>query len=99
MAADFSEVNDRSKEEQCREIYDKQSRRIYSLALWMTASRMAAQRLVSRTFLRALAFAGRVGTEQVDQAFLAEVRDLTTVEAPALEVTAAPASQRIHGNV
>jgi RNA polymerase sigma-70 factor (ECF subfamily) len=105
MATDFSEVNDRAAplsslaEKRCNEIYEKQSRRVYSLALWMTTGKIAAQKLASRTFLRALSFGGHVSTEQVDQAFVAEVRDLMTVEAPALEVPPAPSCKSIHGRM
>lgn len=104
MATDSSEVNDHTRvlssaAERCREIYEKQCRRIYSLALWMTNNKTAAQHLVSRTFLRALAFSGRADTEEIDQAFLAEVSELTPVEAPALDVTAAPGRNRIDGNI
>jgi DNA-directed RNA polymerase specialized sigma24 family protein len=88
MATGFSEGNDRTKSSRStaddprREIYDKQSRRIYSLALWMTNSKNAAQRLASRTFLRAFACGGRVDTEQIDHAFLLEVHEVIAMPAP-----------------
>ena len=104
MATGSSEVNDHTRAlssaaERCREIYEKQCRRIYSLALWMTNNKTAAQHLVSRTFLRATVSSSRADTEQIDQAFLAEVSVLTAVEAPELAVTAAPGRKRINGNI
>src|SRR5215471_16095950 len=104
MATGSSEVNDHttvlsSAAERWGEIYEKRCRRIYSLALWMTANETAAQRLLSRTFLRVLAFSSHVDTEQIDQAFLAEVSELTPIEAPALDVTDAPGRNRIDGNI
>jgi len=65
----------------------------------MTNNKIAAQRLASRTFLRALALGDRSGREEIDQAFLAEVRELTPVEAPALDLAAARGRNRIYGNI
>lgn len=49
--------------------------------------------------MRALAFSGFADTEQVDQAFLAEVSEVSPVEAPALDVAAAPGRNRIDSNI
>lgn len=86
MATGFSEGKDRTRslrstaDDPWHEIYDKQCRRIYSLAYWMTSTKSAAQRLASRTFLRAFTLGGRVDTEQIDQAFVVEVHDLIAVD-------------------
>ena len=88
MATGFSEGKDRPRslrstaDDPRREIYDKQSRRIYSLALWMTNSTSAAQRVASRTFLRAFSCGARVDTEQIDQAFLLEIHEVIAMHAP-----------------
>jgi RNA polymerase sigma-70 factor (ECF subfamily) len=86
MATDFSKVNHTkvllsTAEERCRAIYDKHRGRIYSLAFWMTNNKSAAERLASRTFLRSFA-SGPVCADQIDQAFVAEVRDLIPMDAP-----------------
>lgn len=61
------------------EIYQQHCHRVYSLAFWITDSELAADELAANTFLRAFAGAVCPGTEQIDEAFLAEVRQLTPV--------------------
>ncbi len=58
-------------------IYQQNCHRVYSLAFWITDNELAADQLAANTFLRAFAGARSPGTEEVDQAFLAEVRQLT----------------------
>ncbi len=60
-----------------REIYQQHCHRVYSLAFWITDSELAADELAANTFLRAFAGAVSPGTDQIDEAFLAEVRNLT----------------------
>ena len=86
-------------DKQCREIYRKQCRRIYSLAYWMTNSRNAAQRLALRTFLRAFALGGCVGTEQIDQAFLVEVHGLIPMDAPLPDTVLEAAPEKRHRSI
>jgi len=105
MATAFSKVNDRTTflrptvDAPCREIYDRQCRRIYSLAYWMTNSKNAAQRLALRTFLRAFALGGHVGTEQIDQAFLVEVHGLIPMDAPLPETLSEVAPEKRHRSI
>ena len=60
-------------------IYGEHCHRIYSLAFWMTDNELTAEQLSANTFLRAFALSAEPKTEQIDQAFLAEVRELTTI--------------------
>jgi RNA polymerase sigma-70 factor, ECF subfamily len=60
-------------------VYGEHCHRIYSLAFWMTDNELTAEQLSTNTFLRAFASSGEPKAEQIDQAFLAEIRELTTI--------------------
>jgi RNA polymerase sigma-70 factor, ECF subfamily len=81
------------------EIYNQHSHRIYSLAFWMTDNELLASELASNTFLRAFSGPKTPETEQIDAAFLAEVRDYTTLGTLTLTATAEPDTKAIRGNV
>jgi len=68
-----------SRTAQYDEIYREHCHRIYSLAFWMTDNELSAEQLAGNTFLRAFALSLVPGAEQIDQAFLAEVREFTQV--------------------
>src|SRR5215831_13090484 len=81
------------------EIYKENCDRIYSLAFWMTDNELTAEQLSSNTFLRAFANAAEPANEQIDRAFLAEVRELTPVGILTLSCAVSAETQSIHGNV
>jgi len=81
------------------EIYRQNCDRIYSLAFWMTDNELTAEALSSNTFLRAFANADEPASEQIDRAFLAEVREFTIVGTLTLNCAACHDTQSIHGNV
>src|SRR5437763_924730 len=81
------------------EIYGEHCHRIYSLAFWMTDNELTAEELSGNTFLRAFASSASPGTEQIDQAFLAEVREITPVGMLTLNSVASAETKSIHGNV
>ncbi|HLJ88072.1 MAG TPA: sigma-70 family RNA polymerase sigma factor [Candidatus Angelobacter sp.] len=56
-------------------IYQENCHRVYSLAFWMTDHELAAERLSENVFLRAFAGSDRPTPEQIDRAFLAEIRE------------------------
>ena len=66
-----------SRTAQYDEIYREHCHRIYSLSFWMTDNELTAEQLASNTFLRAFALSAVPGDEQIDQAFLAEIREIT----------------------
>lgn len=80
-------------------IYNQHCHRIYSLAFWMTDNEMLADELASRTFLRAFSGPRSPGTEQIDAAFLTEVRDTTTIGTLTLDAPPQPDTKGIRGNV
>jgi len=79
------------------EIYKENCDRIYSLAFWMTDNELTAEALSSNTFLRAFAKTDEPANEQIDRAFLAEVREFTTIGTLTLNCVAN--NDSIHGNV
>jgi RNA polymerase sigma-70 factor, ECF subfamily len=80
------------------EIYEANCHRIYSLSFWMTDNELSAEQLSANTFLRVFANVAEPTTEQIDRAFLAEIRELTTVGTLTL-TPEATAAKNIHGNV
>jgi len=87
-----------SKKTQYNKIYKEHCHRIYSLAFWMSDHELVAEQLSERTFLRAFASSDYPRAEQIDQAFMAELRDLVPVNAPDLN-TAPSVATRPCGNV
>jgi len=81
------------------EIYQENCDRIYSLAFWMTDNELTAEQLSSNTFLRAFAHTAEPAGEQIDRAFLAEVRELMPVGPLTLNCAVSAEAQSIHGNV
>jgi len=80
-------------------LYNQHSHRIYSLAFWMTDNELVAGELASRTFLRAFSGPASPGIEEIDEAFLVEVRDITPIGCLSLNVAAIPRTGSIRGNV
>ena len=79
-------------------IYNENCHRIYSLAFWMTDNELTAEELAANVFLRAFAGSASPTTEQIDYAFLAEVRETTPVGTLTLNCSAS-SSPSIRGNV
>ena len=82
-----------------RAIYHQHRHRVYSLAFWMTDSELTAEQLSASVFLRAFAGSSCPGTEQIDQALLAEIREITPLGALQLNGTAAPHARSVCGKV
>lgn len=82
-----------------QEIYNEHCHRIYSLAFWITDHEPGAEEVSRNTFLRAFACHGLPVAEQIDQAFLAEVRELMPVGQLVLHASASPSSGSVRGNM
>ncbi|HEY4676233.1 MAG TPA: sigma factor-like helix-turn-helix DNA-binding protein [Candidatus Angelobacter sp.] len=80
-------------------IYGEHCHRIYSLAFWMTDNELAAEQLSTNTFLRAFALSAEPKTEQIDQALLAEIRELTTIGTLTLNSSVSAETKSVCGNV
>ena len=81
------------------EIYNENCHRIYSLAFYLTDNELAAEQLASNTFLRTFATSVNPSTDNVDQAFLAEMRELMPIGALTLNATASAEAKNIRGNI
>ena len=80
-------------------IYGEHCHRIYSLAFWMTDNELTAEQLSTNTFLRAFASSTEPNTEHIDQAFVAEIRELTTIGSLTLNSSASAETKSVCGNV
>ena len=81
------------------EIYNQHCDRIYSLAFYLTDNELAAEELASNTFLRAFAGNNSLRAEHIDQAFLAEVRELTPIGVLTLANPTTSQGRTIRGNI
>jgi RNA polymerase sigma-70 factor, ECF subfamily len=81
------------------EIYKENCDRIYSLAFWMTDNELAAEELSANTFLRAFAVAKQPARDQIDRAFLAEIREIAAVGVLTLNSNISSPSASIQGNI
>src|SRR5689334_16977071 len=80
-------------------VYSEHCHRIYSLAFWMTDNELAAEQLSANVFLRAFSSSASPRTEQIDQAFLAEIREITTLGTLTLDCAVATESRSVCGNI
>jgi|ERR1041385_5331536 RNA polymerase sigma-70 factor (ECF subfamily) len=80
-------------------IYNENCHRIYSLAFWMTDNELTAEQLAANVFLRAFACNPSPTTDQIDHAFLAEVREMTPVGPLTLNCAASASITSVRGNV
>ena len=81
------------------EIYNQHCHRVYSLAFWMTGNELVAEQLSSQTFLRAFAGSPEPKSEHIDNAFLAEVREITPIGALSLNGTVSAETKSVYGNI
>jgi len=81
------------------EIYNENCHRIYSLAFWMTDNELTAEQMAANVFLRAFALNSNPRTEQIDQAFLAEVRETMAVGSLTLNGSVSAETRSVRGNV
>ncbi|HEY6352028.1 MAG TPA: sigma-70 family RNA polymerase sigma factor [Candidatus Angelobacter sp.] len=81
------------------QIYKENCDRIYCLSFWMTDNELTAEELSSNTFLRAFANTIEPSRDQLDRAFLAEVRESTSIGTLTLNCCVSTDSRSIHGNV
>ena len=82
------------------EIYSEHCHRIYSLAFWMTDNELTAEQLSGNVFLRAFAAdSDAPRTEQIDLAFLAEIREMAAIGTLTLNSSVSAETKSVYGNV
>lgn len=94
----FAPTAERQKAEYS-EIYNEHCHRIYSLAFYVTDNELTAEQLATNTFLRAFAGSVTPRAEQIDRAFLAEIRELMPVGVLTLNNPASSDLKKIRGNI
>lgn len=82
-----------------REIYEENCHRIYSLGFWMTDNEMVAEQLLNNTFLRAFATSDEPKTENVDHAFMIEMREMFAIGSLTLSTDAKTEPTNIRSNM
>ena len=88
-----------SQRAQYNQIYSRHGHRIYSLAFWMTDHELTAEQLTSNTFLRAFAYTANPSIEQIDQAFLDEIREFMPFGVLTLNCVVSPQTKSVRGKV
>ena len=82
-----------------RKAYNEHCHRIYSLAFWMTDHELVAEQLAARVFLRVFSTNVYSGAEQIDQAFLAEIREVVALEGLTLTTAVNADAPGLRGSV
>lgn len=77
-----------SKVDNCREIYEHNRHRVYSLAFWMTDNELAAEELMVDTFQRAFAAKQNATCEDIDRALITVLREYMPIGRLTLECAA-----------
>jgi RNA polymerase sigma-70 factor (ECF subfamily) len=95
----FLVAAERSRRTQFNRIYNEHRHRVYSMAFWMTGNELAAEQMAASTFLRAFSRCDSPRVEQIDHAFLAEVRELAPLPGLTLRAGAAAEVRSLRGNV
>ena len=80
-----------TKVDSCREIYELNRHRVYSLAFLMTDNELVAEELMIQTFSRAFAGGQESSSEDIDRALIAELREY--VDFMPLSLQCAPAER------
>lgn len=88
-----------AKVEAYKQVFEENRHRVYSLAFWMTDNEIAAEELMSNTFIRVFATSASPDSEAVDRALLTEVRELMPVGALTLECAPATKVLNTRSNV
>jgi len=81
------------------EIYEENCHRIYSLGFWMTDNELVAEQLVNNTFLRAFADSRGPKSENIDHAFLTEIREMFAIGSLTLSSSAMAETSQIRSNM
>jgi RNA polymerase sigma-70 factor, ECF subfamily len=82
-----------------REIYEENCHRIYSLSFWMTDNELVAEQLLNNTFLRAFAVSNEPKAENIDRAFIAEMREMFAIGSLTLSSTVDTQTSNVRSNM
>lgn len=82
----------------CKEIFEANRHRIYSLAFWMTDNEMTAEEISTRVFCKSFAGSGNPDTNQIDNNLLHELREIMPIGLVTLHINSL-SSQPVRGNI
>jgi RNA polymerase sigma-70 factor (ECF subfamily) len=88
-----------SRVEACKQVYEENRHRVYGWAFLMMDNEIAAEELMTNTFIRAFATSASPDIEAIDRALLTELREWMPVGALTLECSAATAVVNARANV
>ena len=88
-----------SRVEDCKQIFEESRHRVYAWAFLMTDNEIAAEELMTNTFIRAFATFACPDSEAIDRALLTELREWMPVGPLTLECSAATAVVNARANV
>ncbi len=88
-----------AKVEALKQVYEENRYRVYALAFWMTDNEIAAEDLMSNTFIRVFACGAECAQEEdVDRALITELRELMPLGVLTLDCSPAADVKNIRGN-
>lgn len=96
--ASYLDIVTQATSAQYRDVFQQNRHRIYSFSFWMTDSELEAERLMENTFRRAFALSSRPTPEEVDRAFVAELRQEMPVGTLTLETQPSTEVQNVRQN-
>lgn len=88
-----------SRKANYREIYEENCHRIYSLSFWMTDNEMVAEQLLNNTFLRAFATVKKPKAQDIDRAFVTEMREMFAIGTLTLAPVLNPETASVRNNM
>lgn len=96
--ASYLDIVDQATAAQFKRVYEQNRKRIYAWSFWMTDSELDAEELMETTFCRAFMLNAQPTPEEVDRAFVSELRDRMPVGTLTLECDAATEVQNVRTN-
>jgi RNA polymerase sigma-70 factor (ECF subfamily) len=97
--ASYLDIVNQATAAQFRRVYEQNRKRIYAWSFWMTDSEIEAEELMQTTFCRAFALGSQPTPEDVDRAFVAELRDRMPVGTLTLECEPSDKVENVRRNM
>lgn len=83
--ASYLDIVNQATATQFRRVYEQNRHRIYAFSFWMTDNELEAEELMQNTFCRSFALNMQPTPDDLDRAFVAELRDRMAIGALTLE--------------
>ncbi len=90
---------EQARVETYKQVYEEHRHRVYALAFWMTDNEIAAEELMTNTFIRVFATSPDPDGETVDRALLSEIRELMPVGILSLDCAPATTVESVRRNI